>query len=56
MVRRVGEDSGIACDMENGRDLWWDEAMNDVSTDCPCEEMDAEDPLCTLHFGINRTA
>ena len=49
VVRRVGEDSGIACDMENGRDLWWDEAMNDVSTDCPCEEMDAEDPLFVLY-------
>ena len=49
VVRRVGEDSGIGCDMENGRDLWWDEAMNDVSTDCPCEEMDAEDPLFVLY-------
>ena len=49
VVRRVGEDSGIACDMENGRDLWWDEAMNDVSTNCPCEEMDAEDPLFVLY-------
>ena len=49
VVRRVGEDSGIACDMKNGRDLWWDEAMNDVSTDCPCEEMDAEDPLFVLY-------
>ena len=49
VVRRVGEDSGIACNMENGRDLWWDEAMNDVSTDCPCEEMDAEDPLFVLY-------
>ena len=49
VVRRVDEDSGIACDMKNGRDLWWDEAMNDVSTDCPCEEMDAEDPLFVLY-------
>ena len=49
VVRRVGEDSGIVCNMESGRDLWWDEAMNDVSTDCPCEEMDAEDPLFVLY-------
>ena len=49
VVRRVGEDSGIACNMQNDRDLWWDEAMNDVSTDCPCEEMDAEDPLFVLY-------
>lgn len=49
VVRRVGEDSGITCDMQDGRDLWWDEAMNDVSKDCPCEEMDAEDPLFVLY-------
>jgi acetyl-CoA synthetase len=49
VVRRVGEDSGITCDMQEGRDLWWDEAMNDVSRDCPCEEMDAEDPLFVLY-------
>ena len=49
VVSRVGEDSGITCDMQEGRDLWWDEAMNDVSRDCPCEEMDAEDPLFVLY-------
>ena len=49
VVRRVGEDSGIVCNMKSGRDLWWDEAINDVSTDCPCEEMDAEDPLFVLY-------
>ena len=45
VVRRVSEESGITCDMQDGRDLWWDDAMADVSDDCPCEEMDAEDPL-----------
>ena len=49
VVRRVAEDSGIACDMQQGRDLWWDEAMADASADCPCEEMDAEDPLFILY-------
>jgi len=49
VVRRVAEDSGIACDMQDGRDLWWDEAMEGASSDCPCEEMDAEDPLFVLY-------
>jgi len=49
VVRRVSEGSGITCNMEDGRDLWWDEAMADASDDCPCEEMDAEDPLFVLY-------
>jgi len=49
VVRRVAEDSGISCDMQEGRDLWWDEAMAVASDDCPCEEMDAEDPLFVLY-------
>jgi len=49
VVRRVSEESGIDCEMLEGRDLWWDEAMDEVSTDCPCEEMDAEDPLFVLY-------
>ena len=49
VARRVAEDSGITCDMQDGRDLWWDEAMADASNDCPCEEMDAEDPLFVLY-------
>ena len=49
VVRRVGEESGIDCEMKEGRDLWWDEAMEGASDDCPCEEMDAEDPLFILY-------
>ena len=49
VVRRVSEESGIACEMQEGRDLWWDEALAGVSADCPCEEMDAEDPLFVLY-------
>ena len=49
VVRRVAEDSGITCNMGDGRDLWWDEAMADASDDCPCEEIDAEDPLFVLY-------
>ena len=49
VVRRVSEGSGIDCEMQEGRDLWWDEVMADSSAECPCEEMDAEDPLFVLY-------
>ncbi|MFA7592290.1 MAG: acetate--CoA ligase [Thiohalobacteraceae bacterium] len=32
-----------------GRDVWYHEAMAQASTDCPPEEMDAEDPLFILY-------
>ena len=31
------------------RDVWYHEAMQSASADCPCEEMDAEDPLFILY-------
>jgi acetyl-CoA synthetase len=49
VVRRVGEHEGISCPMREGRDIWWHEAMETASQDCPCEEMDAEDPLYILY-------
>jgi acetyl-CoA synthetase len=49
VVRRVGEDSGIECEMKEGRDLWWDEAIAEAKDKCPCVEMDAEDPLFILY-------
>jgi acetyl-CoA synthetase len=49
VVRRVGEESGIECSMTDGRDLWWDEVMENANEKCPCEEMDAEDPLFILY-------
>ena len=49
VVKRGSDDSGIECEMEDGRDIWWHEAVADASTDCPCEEMDAEDPLFILY-------
>ena len=33
----------------SGRDIWWHDAMATASPDCPCEEMDAEDPLYILY-------
>jgi acetyl-CoA synthetase len=35
--------------MTEGRDVWWHEEMANASPDCPCEEMDAEDPLFILY-------
>ncbi|AVO52198.1 acetate--CoA ligase [Ectopseudomonas mendocina] len=32
-----------------GRDLWYHQALKDVSADCPAEPMDAEDPLFILY-------
>lgn len=34
---------------KDGRDLWWHDVVPSQSTDCPCEEMDAEDPLFILY-------
>jgi acetyl-CoA synthetase len=32
-----------------GRDVWWHELVREQSTDCPAEEMDAEDMLFVLY-------
>lgn len=38
-----------ATPMERGRDVWWDEAVENLPADCPCEPMNAEDPLFILY-------
>jgi acetyl-CoA synthetase len=35
--------------MSEGRDIWWHEAVADVSDDCPAEGFDAEHPLFILY-------
>ena len=35
--------------MKSGRDIYYDELAKTVSADCPCEEMNAEDPLFILY-------
>jgi len=45
VVKRTGEEVA----MESGRDLWWHDEMAKAITDCPPEEMDAEDPLFILY-------
>lgn len=44
-VKRTGGDINWNSD----RDVWYHEAVETVSADCPCEEMDAEDPLFILY-------
>src|SRR5438270_2112688 len=45
VVRRTGG----AVDMNPVRDLWYHEAAATVTAECPCEPMDAEDPLFILY-------
>ena len=45
VVRRTGGDVAF----EPSRDVWWHEARETVSADCPPEEMNAEDPLFILY-------
>jgi acetyl-CoA synthetase len=41
--------TGGAIDWSDGRDVWYHEACEAASADCPPEEMDAEDPLFILY-------
>ena len=41
--------TGGAITMQEGRDIWYHEALSEASTDCPPEEMNAEDPLFILY-------
>ena len=45
VVRRTGGDVG----WKEGRDVWYHEAVDKASDDCPAEEMNAEDPLFILY-------
>jgi acetyl-CoA synthetase len=45
VVRRTG----AAVNMKAGRDVYYDETVRSASTDCPCEHMNAEDPLFILY-------
>jgi len=45
VVRRTGADVA----MEPGRDVWYHEAAALVTSECPCEPMEAEDPLFILY-------
>ncbi|MGC6453714.1 MAG: acetate--CoA ligase [Candidatus Puniceispirillaceae bacterium] len=45
VVRRTGGDIAWV----EGRDVWYHEAMDSASADCPPEEMNAEDPMFILY-------
>jgi acetyl-CoA synthetase len=45
VIRNTGNEVA----MNNGRDHWLHEVETNVSDDCPCEEMGAEDPLFILY-------
>ena len=41
--------TGTTVDMQDGRDVWWHEALGSADSACAPEEMDAEDPLFILY-------
>ncbi|WP_280546116.1 acetate--CoA ligase [Halomonas sp. 11-S5] len=45
VVKRTGGE----IDWKDGRDVWYDDIVAKQSTDCPAEEMGAEDPLFILY-------
>jgi acetyl-CoA synthetase len=45
VIRRTG----ASVDMKAGRDVFYDEIARDAPADCPCEPMNAEDPLFILY-------
>ena len=49
VVQRVAGNPTFDCEMREGRDFWWHDLMEGISSECPCEEMDAEDPLFLLY-------
>jgi acetyl-CoA synthetase len=58
VVVKVGDDGSVpsggsrgqtTCGMQEGRDVWYHEAMATAAADCPAEPMNAEDPLFILY-------
>ncbi|MFH0799460.1 MAG: acetate--CoA ligase [Pseudomonadota bacterium] len=45
----VYKHTGAPTEMKAGRDIWWHDAMADVSSTCEAERMNAEDPLFILY-------
>jgi acetyl-CoA synthetase len=45
----VFEHTKVSCEMQSDRDLRWSEVMQDASSICPAESMQAEDPLFILY-------
>ncbi|MDP2205486.1 MAG: acetate--CoA ligase [Alphaproteobacteria bacterium] len=54
VLKRTGggspaDNNGGDVPMKNGRDIWYHDICGVQSTECPCEEMNAEDPLFILY-------
>ncbi|HWI52892.1 MAG TPA: acetate--CoA ligase, partial [Symbiobacteriaceae bacterium] len=49
VVKRIGHESLVEHGWQQGRDLWWHTLMRTAPANCPCAEMDAEDPLYILY-------
>jgi len=45
----VVKHSGEECEMRDGRDVWFEQAMEAAAAECPPEPMNAEDPLYILY-------
>ena len=45
----VVRSKGVDCPMQEGRDVFYDEIMEQAADECPAEPMDAEDPLYVLY-------
>lgn len=45
----VVRSTGTEAPMRDGRDVWFDDAMEDADPECPAEPMDAENPLFILY-------
>ncbi len=41
--------TGAQINMKEDRDIWWHDIVETQKTDCPCEPMNAEDPLFILY-------
>jgi acetyl-CoA synthetase len=45
----VVRSKGTECEMQEGRDVWFEEIMQAADAECAAEPMDAEDPLYVLY-------
>lgn len=45
VLRRTEQDVA----MQEGRDFWWDDLVNDAATECPATPLDSETPLFILY-------
>ncbi len=45
----VVKHTGAECEMQEGRDVWFEQAMEEAAAECPPEVLGAEDPLFILY-------